>query len=138
MKAFKDLDSYYQYEIIRDKDVWDYFYCDNGECTGDYFTNLPYDEDKELTDEFCEEKNLPWCCHRRLDNDEEFELKVIDSDNLKANECYYVYAKLSINSEKRGTTLYVRTQSEYCGKLPLCNAGTKYGWCDMTRNYITT
>jgi hypothetical protein len=45
MKAFKDLDSYYQYEIRRDKD-------------------------------------------------EEFELKVIDSDNLKANEWYFVYANL--------------------------------------------
>ena len=136
MKAFKDLNSYYQYEIRRDKDVWDYFYCDNGECKGDYFTNLPNDEDKKLTDEFCEEKVLPWCCPWRITNDEEFELKVFDSDNLKANEWYYVYANLAINSEKKGTTLYVQTQSEYCGKLPFC--GGKFGWCDMTRNTVTT
>jgi hypothetical protein len=136
MKAFKDLNSYYQYEIRRDKDVWDYFYCENGECKGDYLTNLPFDEDKKLTDEFCEEKNLPWCCPWRITNDEEFELKVFDSDNLKANEWYYVYANLAINSEKKGTTLYVQTQSKYCGKLPFC--GGKFGWCDMTRNTVTT
>lgn len=136
MKAFKDLNSYYQYEIRRDKDVWDYFYCDNGECKGDYFTNLPNGEDKKLTDEFCEEKVLPWCCQWRFDNNEEFELKVIDSDNLKANEWYFVYANLAINSGKRGTTLHVRTQSEYCGKLPFC--GGKFGGCDMTRNTVTT
>ena len=136
MDAFKELNSYYQYEINRDKNVWDYYYCDNCECKGKFYTNLP-----EPDDDFSEEYDLPWCCyylpHVPL-GDEEFEIKCYSPNALEVDKWYYVYAELSIKSEEKGSTLYVRTQSEYCGKLPGCNAGFKYGWCDMTRNTVTT
>lgn len=134
MDVFKELDSYYQYEIIRDKNVWDYYYCDDWECKGKFYTNLP-----EPDDDRSEEYDLPWCCyylpHVPL-GDEEFEIKCYDPNSLEVGEWYFVYAELSIKSEEKGSTLYVRTQSEYCGKFPLC--GGKYGWCDMTRNTVTT
>jgi hypothetical protein len=125
------------YEIRRDKNVWDYYYCDNAKCEGNYLTNLPEPHNHDYSEEY----DLPWCCyylpHVPL-GDEEFEIKCYSPNALEVDKWYYVYAELSIKSEEKGSTLYVQTQSEYCGKLPGCNAGFKYGWCDMTRNTVTT
>ena len=86
------LDAYYQYEIRRDRDVWDYMTI--GEwgdiiVVGSYWTTIP-----NPTDMWTEEADLG--------GDEEFELKVINSDELTPDTWYVVYVEFWRDPEDRG------------------------------------
>jgi hypothetical protein len=133
MDAFKNLNAYYQYEIRRSKEVWDYWRsnCPWG-CTGYYWTNLP-----NPTTTWSEENDPPWCCFSKI-GDEEFEIKSEDIEALQANYWYGGYAWFLRDSGEENTLLNVETQSEYCGTGPLCDFGQTFGWCTMTSDDVTS
>ena len=96
LQAFNELGAYYQYEIRRDKEVWDYWNPDACSAgynypVGSYWTNLP-----NSTDMWTEEQDCG--------GDEEFELKLRDKSSLIANYYYYVHVEFFRDIEDRAST----------------------------------
>lgn len=122
LEAFLALDAYYQYEIRRDRDVWDYMIQEEtGQIVviGSYWTTLP-----NPTDTWTEEADSG--------GDEEFELKILSPEDLSPDTWYVVYVEFWRDPEDRGTTFTLWSESEYCGRgWPFCDFG-RLDWCVMT------
>ncbi len=88
---------------------------------GSYWTTLP-----NPTDMWTEEADFG--------GDEEFELKVINSDELTPDTWYVVYVEFWRDPEDRGTTFTLWSESEYAGCVPwyLPTPPWCFDWCTMT------
>ncbi|WP_457754084.1 hypothetical protein [Thermococcus sp.] len=101
----------------QDIDVWDY----STDCNyrhGTYWTNLP-----DPTDIYSEES------HCSIIDNEEFEIKVLDTKSLVANYEYYVIAKFYRKPEKKGTLFFLQSESEVKYLIG-------FEWCKMEKQLI--
>lgn len=121
---FKKLGANYQFEIRRMAEVWDWWRVEGLNCVGTWWSNLP-----GATPKYSEESDLPCSLARN----EEFQINATQSRNLQANTWYGCYAWFWRDSEDKGKSFHVHSESEYCkGPLPLCNFGRGFDWCMMT------
>jgi hypothetical protein len=94
-------------------DFGDYFQNVDGECVGDYWTNLP-----SHTDDWSEETNL-LCPYQELLGNEEFEVFIDDPTQLIAGKVYYVVVKFYVHSEYLNSTYqFYISKAEHCIKDP--------------------
>ena len=133
MDLLKAKGHYYQYEVRRNIDVWDFvqpgFLCYT--CFWEYTTNLPNLVDWEwLT--MLEEADI-WlriCCWL-TGSDEESQLKSPVS-SLQANFPYIVV--LTFKRRQKDQSFTLQSESEWCGAWPSCNWGTEFEWFIMTKS----
>jgi hypothetical protein len=120
MSIFRELGSYFQYEINRlGNDYWDYYHKDSvGRCFVYMWTDLP-----NPTPLWSEEQDGP--CGQR--GNEEFEIKS-QNTGLKANYTYSAYGWFTWDSEDRNGWRNFQIEAEQCGTLPFCSAGSRFDW----------
>lgn len=132
MEILKAKGDFYQYEVRRNIDVWDFvqpgFLCLY--CFFEYTTNLPLlilFEWQTMLEEA--DVWLRICCFLIGGSDEEAQLKTRVS-SLQANELYSVNLTFKRRLQNQNFTL--QSESEWCGEHPSCNYGTEFEWYIMT------
>ncbi len=122
---------YYQYEVRRSIDVWDFmqpgFLCLY--CFVEYSTNLP--SIVETWQSLIEESDiwLKLCCGLFSGSDEEAELKS-PALHLFPDRWYIVELIFKRRQQNQSFTLW--TESEWCGGLPLTGCHLGFEWVLMT------
>jgi len=96
-------------------DFGDYWQKVDGECKGDFWTNLPTASDK-----YVEESNSVECTPKYFNNplapdNEEFELYIDDPTQLIAGKVYYIMIKFYIHEEHLNSNFqFYISKAEYC------------------------
>lgn len=113
-------------------DYGDYWQNVDGECMGDFWTNLP-----TASDEFVEESNSVDCTPKYFNNplapdNEEFELYVDDPTQLIAGKVYYIMIKFYVHAEYLNSNYqFYISKAEYC---QLYNIPETDLWVDIVCN----
>lgn len=128
LENLRGKDVFYQYEVRRDEEYWDFIQPD---CSFNYYeTNIPGEIKVDVSEE--EDIYTSLSCilgggwfntgFRNIlipleKNDEEFELK---SETPLILGGYYVHIEFSRDPEDQNKPLNYQTESEYCGRLIGC------------------